>query len=176
MHKVILAIAAALVALLSATAFAASPDQNDVMTAVQKFADGFNSGDMNAAVSVCAPQAIIIDDTPPHAWQGATSCASWWTAQLAHSKAIGISHEALMLGQPRHVDVTADRAYVVVPATLHYTANGQSFTETGDVWIFAMQKFASGWRIVGWAWEQPEDKETPPDQPAAFPHPQPPSS
>ena len=51
-------------------------------------------------------------------------------------------------------DVTGDRAYVVVPATYTYKQKGKPVTESDAVWIFAMQKLASGWRIAGWAWAQ----------------------
>jgi ketosteroid isomerase-like protein len=154
MRKVILALAAAFAATPLAVGHAATSDQNDVMAAVKQFDDSFNKGDMNVAVSACAPQTIIIDDFPPHAWQGANSCSSWWTALFAYDKAAGMSNENVTIGAPRHVDVTGDRAYVVVPATYTYKQKGKPVTESDAVWTFAMQKLASGWRIAGWAWAQ----------------------
>ena len=34
--------------------------------------------DKGAMTEACAAQASIIDEIPPHAWQGATACADWW--------------------------------------------------------------------------------------------------
>ena len=56
------------------------------------------------------------------------------------------------LGEPRHVDVTGDRAYVVVPADYAYKMKGEPAQETGSTLTVALQKGAAGWRITGWAW------------------------
>ena len=56
------------------------------------------------------------------------------------------------LGKPRHVDVTGDRAYVVVPATLTYTEKGKPVKDKPATITMSLQKTASGWRITGWAW------------------------
>jgi hypothetical protein len=56
------------------------------------------------------------------------------------------------LDKARHVYVTADSAYVVVPARLSYKERGKPSHETDATWTFALQKAPSGWRIAGWAW------------------------
>ena len=56
------------------------------------------------------------------------------------------------LGKPRHVDVTGDRAYVIVPATYMYKVKGKPAKESGSMLTIALQKGASGWLMTGWAW------------------------
>ena len=48
--------------------------------------------------------------------------------------------------------ITADRAYVVVPANYTFKKNGKLVKETGSMFTFALQKGEAGWRITGWAW------------------------
>ena len=53
---------------------------------------------------------------------------------------------------PRHVDIAADRACVVVPADHTFKKNGKPVKEAGSMMTSALQKGASGWRITGGAW------------------------
>jgi hypothetical protein len=54
-----------------------------------------------------------------------------------------------------HIDITADRAYVVVPATYSYKEKGTLVKEPGSIWTLALKKDEAGWRITGWAWTAP---------------------
>ena len=64
----------------------------------------------------------------------------------------GISDGVVTLHKPRHTDITADRAYVVVPSDYTFKKNGKVVKETGSMFTFALQKGATGWRITGWSW------------------------
>jgi hypothetical protein len=52
------------------------------------------------------------------------------------------------------LDVTADRAYVVVPADYTYKQKGKAMKQTGSILTVALQKGSAGWRITGWAWSR----------------------
>ena len=147
MRTIIVAFAVALAAVP-----AAASEKTDVMATVYQFIDGFNKGDTKTALAACAAQSAIIDDFPPHEWQGATACADWANDFAADSKKNGITDPIVKLGKPRHVDVTGDRAYVVVPATYTYKQKGKPVTESGSILTVALQKVAAGWRMTGWAW------------------------
>jgi hypothetical protein len=147
MRKVIIAFTVAI-----AAGLAAASEKSDVMAPVHQFVDAGNKGDTKAALAACAAQASIIDEFPPHAWQGATACSDWWNDFDAYNKKNGITDGIVTLGKSRHIDITEDRAYVVVPATYSYKQNGKQVTESGAIWTLALQKVATGWRITGWAW------------------------
>jgi ketosteroid isomerase-like protein len=117
----------------------------------KQYNDDFNKGDTKAAVALCTGNAVIIDDFPPHAWQGANTCSDWFAALATYKKSAGITNEKVTLGKPWHVTVTGDRAYAVYPTHYTYMLNGKKVTEQ-DVWTFAMQKTDAGWRVAGWAW------------------------
>src|SRR5689334_4368870 len=93
-----------------------SADQKAVVAVVQQFTDAFNKGDTKAAAATCAEQTSIIDEFPPHEWHGAGGCAKWMADFDTDAKKNGITDANVRLAAAKHVDVTADHAYVVVPA------------------------------------------------------------
>ena len=148
MQKILIALT---IAVLTAGPSVAS-EETDVMVPVHQFVDGFNKGDTKTAIAACAEQTSIIDEFPPHEWHGAGACSNWAKDYEADAKKNGITDGIVTLGKPRHVDVTGDRAYVVVPADYTFKKNGEGMKETGSMFTFALQKGTAGWRIVGWTW------------------------
>jgi hypothetical protein len=140
------------VALTAAPAVAS--DKTDVMAAVNRFNDGMNKGDTKTALATCATPSSIIDEFPPYGWQGATACADWATDFDAYNKKSGITDSFATLGKPRHVDISGDRAYAVIPATYTYKQKGKKVTESGSLLTAALQKSTAGWVITGWAWSK----------------------
>jgi ketosteroid isomerase-like protein len=130
----------------------AAQDKTAVMAPVHQFADAFNKGDTKTLVAACADQASIIDDFPPHEWHGSGACAKWIRDFDAAAKKDGLTDGVVTLGSPRHIDITADRAYVVVPADYTYKEKGKALKETGSTFTVVLKKGAAGWRIVAWAW------------------------
>jgi ketosteroid isomerase-like protein len=142
----------ALALTVAATLPAAATDKTDVVATVRKFVESFNKGDMQALTATCADQASIIDEFPPYEWHGAGACAKWTGDFGVDAKKNGITDGAVTLGTPLHVDVTADRAYVVAPANYKFKQNGKPVQETGSTLTIALQKSDDAWRMTGWAW------------------------
>jgi ketosteroid isomerase-like protein len=138
--------------LVFAAGAAAATEQTAVMATVHQFIDGFNKGDAKTALAACASPVSIIDDIPPHEWHGPTACADWANDYNANAKKNGITDGIVTLGAPWHIDVTGDRAYIVVPVKYTYTQNGKPVTESGSVLTVALKEIAAGWRITGWTW------------------------
>ncbi len=143
-----------LFAFIVATAPAGASPAGDVMTTIQNFIKGFNTGDSATVLATCGPKMLIIDDFPPHAWQGATACADWGSAFDVDAKNRGITDPFVTIGKPWRVDVTGDRAYAVIPATYTYKERGKPVNETGAVLTVALQKMGNVWRMTGWAWSR----------------------
>jgi ketosteroid isomerase-like protein len=148
MRKALLGVALAVLAILPA----AATDKTDVMTMVHQFVDSFNKGDVKAAAASCAGQTSILDEFPPYEWHGADACTKWMNAYDADAKKNGITDGVVTLGGPLHVDVTGDRAYVVVPANYKFKKKGKLVQETGSMLTIALQKSDAGWRMTGWSW------------------------
>ena len=145
-------IATALVVAVFSTGPALAADKDDVMVPVRQFVDGFNKGDVKTALAACAEQTSIIDEIPPHEWHGAGACSAWANDFDADAKKNGITDGVVTLGKPRHVDVSGDHAYVVVPANYSFKQKGKPAKETGSTLTIALQKGANGWRMTAWTW------------------------
>ena len=102
------------------------PDSDDPMTAVLQYVDAFNNGDSAAMAATCADPMQILDGMSPHVWQGPTAAEDWWRDVLTEGEHVGASGYHIALGEPQHVDVTGDYAYVVAPATMTYKLRGQA--------------------------------------------------
>lgn len=125
---------------------------NDPMAAVRRYVDTFNNGDVKAMAATCAEPMQILDGMSPHVWQGPKAAEDWWRDVLTEGEHLGASGYHITLGEPRHVDVTGDYAYVVVPATMTFNIQGKQVTQTGSVFTVALRKLGEDWRLKAWAW------------------------
>jgi len=125
---------------------------DDPMAAVLQHVDAFNKGDPKAMAATCAVPMQVLDGLSPHVWQGPTAIEDWYRDVLAAGEREAASGYLLTLGEPRHVDITGDRAYVVVPASMTFSVHGKQATQTGSVFTLALRKLAGAWRLTAWAW------------------------
>ena len=144
--------AVALMLLFSSAAFAS--DVTEVMKPVHQFIDGFNKGDAKTALAACADDAYIIDEFAPYEWHGAGACSTWAGDYEADAKKNGITDGVVTVGKPRHVDVSGDHAYVVVPTTYAFKKNGKPMKENNATMTLTLQNSAAGWHITSWTWSK----------------------
>lgn len=141
-----------LAALTSGAAAASDKSEKaDVLAPLHQFVNALNKGDKKTAIAACATPASIIDEIPPHEWQGATACADWVNDLEANMKKDGMTDLIQTLGRPRAVDITGDRAFAIVPVTNSFKENGKRVTEPGVLTV-AFQKSETGWHMTGWAY------------------------
>ena len=148
-----LVLAAIIVAGPSVAQTAPSTDEADVTAAVTQYIDSNNKNDAKAANAACAAQAVVIDSIAPYVWQGASACRNWWNDVEAYDAKNGITDPTVTPDKRWMIDVSGDRAYVVVPVKYTYKQNGKLVTESA-IWTFAEQKLPEGWRFTGLAWAQ----------------------
>ncbi|WP_253189123.1 nuclear transport factor 2 family protein [Mycobacterium colombiense] len=127
-------------------------NSNDPMVAVRAYVDAFNDGDVKAMATACADPMQILDGMSPHVWQGPTACEDWWSDVLAEGEHLGASGYHINMGEPRHVDVTGDCAYVVVPATMTFVLDGRQVAQSGSLFTVALRKVDTDWRLSAWTW------------------------
>jgi len=142
----------ALVVTLGAVSSPLPAQQTDVMVAVNRFVDGYNKSDAKVLAAACSDQTSIIDEFPPHEWHGVGACLTWMKDYDIDAKKNGMTDGVVVLGNASHVDVTGDRAYVVIPSNYTYKHRGAAMKEVGSAFTFALHKDPSGWRIIGWSW------------------------
>ncbi|MFX0579111.1 nuclear transport factor 2 family protein [Nocardia nepalensis] len=122
------------------------------MAVVLQYIDAFNNGDSKAMAALCADPMQILDGMSPHVWQGPTASEDWWRDVRREGEHAGASGYHIALGEPRHIDVTGDHAYVVVPATMTVDLQGKQVTQTGSIFTVALGKAGTRWRLTAWAW------------------------
>jgi hypothetical protein len=105
------------------------PSSNDPMAAVRLYVDAFNNGDGQAMAAICSDPMQILDGMAPHVWQGPTASEDWYSDVLTEGQHLGASGYHIALDEPRHVDVTDNHAYVVVPATMRFNLQGKQVTQ-----------------------------------------------
>ena len=125
---------------------------NDPMAAVGQYVDAFNASDAKAMAATCADPMQILDGMSPHVWQGPTANDDWYADVLTEGEHVGASGYRISLGEPQHVDITGDNAYVVVPATMTFTLQGKHVKQTGSIFTVALRKLGTEWRLTAWAW------------------------
>ena len=125
---------------------------DDPMAAVRQYVDGFNNGDAKAMAAACADPMQILDGMSRHVWQGSTAAEDWWHDVLVEGEHLGASGYNIRLGEPQHVDVTGDYAYVVVPTTMTFTLRGNKVTQSGSVYTVALREVGPVWLLTAWAW------------------------
>jgi ketosteroid isomerase-like protein len=119
---------------------------------VLQYLDAFNSGDPKAMSATCADPMQILDGISPHVWRGPAAGEDWRRDVLTEGERLGASGYYTTLGEPRHVDVTGDYAYVVVPATMSFNIQGKQVAQTDSVFTVALRKVGTEWRLTAWAW------------------------
>jgi hypothetical protein len=150
MHKLLIALAFSTLAVRPIT----GPEETAVMVPINQFLDAFNKGDAKAATVVCSDITTILDEFAPYEWHGAGTCATWMNAYDADAKKKGITEPVVKFGTPRHVDITGDHAYVVLPADYKFTEKGKPMHESASTITITLAKRASGWRMTAWAWSK----------------------
>ena len=151
MHRLLIALSLTVLATFSMAQTSGSA-QTAVLASINQFVDGFNKGDTKTAVAACADETSILDEFPPHEWHGAGACAKWLRDFDADAKKNGITDGVVTPGEPLHVDITSDYAYVVIPANYTFKQKGKKVSEAGSIITLSLHKSPTGWRITGWAW------------------------
>jgi hypothetical protein len=139
------------------SAMAAAAAGNAALEApLHQFIDAFNKGDMKtAAATHLASGVTIIDEAPPHIWQGPKAFTAWATDLTKDDKADGISNEAVAMGAVTREVVSGSAAYLIVAVTYSFKQKGVAMHEPAQM-TFAMKKTAKGWKIAGWTWTGPD--------------------
>ena len=131
-----------------------TPEETAVMQPIRQFLEAFNKGDIKAATVVCSDITTILDEFAPYEWHGAGTCATWMNAYDADAKRKVITEPVVAFGAPRHVDITGNHAYVVLPADYKFLEKGKPVHEAASTITITLEKRANGWRMTAWAWSK----------------------
>ena len=144
-------------ALLLGSMTAAYANDAGIDVTIKAFADAFNKGDMKAAKALHVAAPVIIDEVPPHLWNGA-GAFDQWGADLGKSEAAeGKSGGKVTIGVPTREVVSGDHAYAISPTTYTFQQKGKTMRERAQMTL-ALVKDGGQWKIASWTWTGPEAK------------------
>ena len=136
---------------LISVADAATP-QAEMLAPIHQFVDSFNRGDAAAAEAAnVSTGVVIIDNVPPHLFQGTDAFKTWAKALGSHDKNAGMTDQQVILGKVRQSESMADAGYVSIDAVYSYKQNGVAMREPARMAV-ALRKVTGGWKIAAWAW------------------------
>lgn len=153
MRDQLFAFALVALAVLAAPALA-SDDAADVIAAIDAFNSNMNKGDVKAAAAVCASPAHIIDMFPPFEWQGMNACTDWANDLIAFNKKYEVTEGKVTAMRPKHVTVSGEDAYVVLPVSYSFIEKGKPKSQNNSIMTVALHKGADGWKITSWTWSE----------------------
>lgn len=110
-----------------------------------------NNADVDEMAAASADPMQILDGMAPHVWQGPTAARDWYADALAEGEHLGLTGYHIGLGDPRHVDISGDHAYSVVPATFDCQHRDKPVHQTGAVFTAALSRAETEWRLTAWA-------------------------
>ena len=142
-----------IVSLVLGAAAGATAADAPQMAPIKKFIDAFNKGDVAGAAAThsATGDLTIIDEVPPHLWNGPKAFQSWSADLDADAKKKGVTGPGVTLGAPTREESDGQQAYVVVPAVYSFEQNGKAMSEKAQM-TFVLKKDASGWLIHAWTW------------------------
>ena len=142
-------VAGAVLALVAAGSALAS-DEDDVTAEINAFIGAVNTGDFKAAAATHVDAPSIVDEFPPHHWQGPTAFNDWLADFGKDSAARKVTDSKLKPHSAKRLIVEGDHAYVVMPTDYTFKQNGKTMAEYGTI-TYALDKTTTGWRIAAWA-------------------------
>ena len=137
------------------TATAAGAANAQLQAPINQFIDSFNKGDVKGAAAAHLASVSIIDEVPPHVWQGPKAFATWVDDLTKNDKAAGITEEKVTLGAVTREVISGDTAYSVLAATYSFKQKGVAMSEPAQM-TFALKKAGDAWKISGWTWTGPD--------------------
>src|SRR5690242_12006881 len=127
------AIVAGAVLALVATGSALASDEDDVTAAINAFIGAVNTGDFKAAAATHVDAPSIVDEFPPHHWQGPTAFNDWLADFGKDSAARKVTDSKLKPHNAKRLIVEGDHAYVVMPTDYTFKQNGKTMAEYGTI-------------------------------------------
>lgn len=151
MHRLLVSIGVA--ATLAGTGVCARDSGSAaVMTSIRAFTDSVNHGDMAAALGYFTANPSIIEDLAPYRFTGPQAGTSWINAMGANAQAHGFTGIDMKLSSATRIEVTADRAYAIVPGVLTFTMKDGGTKRAAGTLTFALQQVDRAWKIDAMTW------------------------
>jgi hypothetical protein len=132
---------------------ALSSDETEVLSRIQQTIDAANRNIDTALASNFMPSVVLVDDLAPYVFQGpaADAILEWTNAYGADSVKNCITDFSMQLLKPRRVEVSGDRAYIVLPAVYSFKQRLRPMQKRGTI-TATLERLDKKWLIATWSW------------------------
>ena len=129
-----------------------------VMATVSRMTDAVNRGDMPIAFAAFTASPTIVEDIAPYRWQGPGTPQAWIAGMGANAEAHGITTINMRLAPAMRIDVTGDRAYVIVSGLLSFKLKDGHSEHANGLLTVLLQRTGGDWKIDTLVWSGPQAK------------------
>ena len=105
--------------------------------------------------TICSDDAVIVDEVPPHRWNGASAAYDWLAALKSQFKDGRVTGAHAVFQKASVYDHSGARAWIVLPTTWTGTQAGRRFEERG-FWSFLVVQSKRTWKIDAASWTDTE--------------------
>ena len=132
---------------------AISSDETEVLSRMQQTINAANRKIDTALASNFMPSVVLVDDLAPYVFQGpaADAILEWRNAYDADSVKNSITDFSMQLLKPRRVEVSGDRAYIVLPAVYSFKQRLRPMQKLGTI-TATLERLDKKWLIATWSW------------------------
>jgi hypothetical protein len=128
---------------------ALSSDETEVLSRMHQTIDAANRNIDTALASNFMPSVVLVDDLAPYVFQGpaADAILEWTNAHGADSVKNSITDFSMQLLKPRRVEVSGDRAYIVLPAVYSFKQRLRPMQKRGTI-TATLERLDKKWLIA----------------------------
>jgi ketosteroid isomerase-like protein len=124
----------------------------EIMALINTSLDAFNRKDSIGFNSAYGGDVVIVDGFAPFRWIGPGAEARWWADAETWAKEGGVLKEHISIEEVRHSEVSGNRAYAVLSATLTITLKaGESIVRPG-ILVYTFARQGDVWKAEGHTW------------------------
>ncbi len=148
-----LCIAVVQAGLIARAAFAAVPTVPPaaVVAPIAHMLRDCSNHDSSHLDSYYLSNATVVDEFAPYTWTGSNAALQWWDDLERANEQQNTNGMKVVMLPVKHFAVSGDRAYVIVPLVITYTASGKPQTETGLA-AFTLRRSGGAWKIATQSW------------------------
>jgi hypothetical protein len=152
----LLALAGLLALRAPAPAAPAPPSEPKIQTTLNLLVRGLDGESAAQLSAAYAPDATIVDEFAPFSWRSPGAAARWLAGFEAYCASLKVTAPHIAGGAPRFVHEGTGVAYVALPLTFTFRADGHPQVEHGGL-ALTLRKLGAAWRISSSAWYKLDD-------------------
>jgi ketosteroid isomerase-like protein len=124
----------------------------EIMALINTSLDAFNRKDPAAFNNAYGGDVVIVDGFAPFRWIGPSAQARWWSDAETWATEGGVLKEHISIEEVRYSEVSGNRAYAVLSATLTITLKAGAPIVRPGILVYTFARQGDVWKAEGHTW------------------------